>query len=911
MKTLIHYFKTRALKQIAQWLVVATCSILILGAFAVADAYAAFSLEPKTTLTKTAPLKLAAIATETFQCADLTGSTGGVCGIDPGCMDFDMDTGDPEAEWLAEICGPTDAYDEESALRDFELHGWVWDTNIGYISLSCDSSGYNNGVECGDMEYGVKVDPDSGEMSGWAWSDNIGWISFACQGGFNDGFACGSIDYNVVLDTTIGAGLGNMPATGTNYAWSDTVGWFDFEGGDVHANLLDILMRTSSSETEWGVWTKAEIENPDGNLSDEQENAVPLKSTMPIAGSGDGYDIYVYVADLAGNPIEANPDATVSITTNWEDTVRINQVDGAAVDKSTTNGNIVKKPSVADSGGYDLVYGGGAPTTGGISNAYHGVVTSQMPTDGGNCYDGDSPGDAGYGSCYIGEGDYFYKDFTPGAPSDSVIYYGADVTVEIPATGETWSTTITPLGYTGGRIMEFLPQIEIPTFDYLMVPGDPSSALPFVQAIRNKVDEFNIDGKVNFNPPFGYSVTLELLSESTDVQYVFVDGPTDEEDPAGKLGILGPVNNVNNLDGAVYALPYAPDSELLEYVDGAAIHSIVSMNPVWAIEPLLYYSNGLPRGEDSAVQTQAAEILSGSVFSPGAKDVVQGSDVPLFGDTAVYELRTSILEDVSSLIRGANFNDAIAGPLTISDATSISSLSKNRFKNGQFYYFENQDVTIESLAPLIADAGGAPITLVVKGGDMYIRSNIDYPDQEIGLIVFESDTDTNQETKGGRMYVHSDVTDMVNVHIFTDGPVFRYTNGICYYTGTYGTSGLEALREPNFVDSSWCPGFVEPAGALVNQFYLKGNIASFNCLGCSTDLKPSRGDGLDLGGSSALNFAIARLYDFNYFSYFRIHPTTGADSGARSNNLDPATQDNAVYFEYSPAPTDLLGFRNF
>lgn len=908
MKTLIHYFKTRALRQIAQWLVVAAFSILILGAFAVADAYAAFSLPgSKTTIPHTImPLH---ISTSQFTCADLAGKTADTCSLDGGCMNFDYDDVDGNSEpdsWAAEVCGPNTAY-VDGELQPFELHGWVWDMNLGYVSLYCDDSGKNNGADCGLIPYGVKVDPETGDMSGWAWSDNMGWISFMCGAdGLNDGFPCGDTEYHTNLNTTIGKDLGKI----TGYAWADTIGWFDFDTSDVHAELLDILMRNSSSETDWGVWTKAEIENDD--LSNSQKDGEPLKSTMPVAGSGDGYDIYVYVADITGATVEGNPDVTVDITTQWKDTVRANQVNGAATDNSLSNGGIVVKPSVENSAGKELIYGSGGATTGGISNAYHGVAKSEMPTDGGNCYDGDSPGDPGYDSCYEGEGDFFYKDFMPGAPSDSIIYYGANVTVSL-STGETWTTTITPLGYPSGRSLEFLPQIDIPVFDYLMVPGDLSSALPFVQAIRNKVDEFNIDGRVNAAPSKGYSVKLQLSSDSPDVQYVFVDSPTDEEDPAGKSDTFGPVGNVNDLDGSVYALPYAPDSELQEFVEGASIKSIVSINNGSVAPPYLYYNNGLPRGIESAIQTQAAEILSGSVFSPGAKDVVQGSDVPLFGDTAVYELRTAILEDVSGLIRGANFDNPITPSITINDGTSVDSLYKNSFKDGQLYYFKDQDVTIQSLDNLIAVAGGNPITIVVKGGDLYIDGNIDIPDQEFGFIVFESDDDTNEATKGGRMYVHSSVTDMVNVHIFTDGPVFRYTDSICYYTGTY--NGLDALREPNFVDPAWCAGFQEPTATLPNQFYLKGNIASYNCLGCSADLKPSRGDGQDLGGASALNFAIARLYDFNYFSYFRIHPVTGAPSGARSSNVNgnPAitNQDKAVYFEYSPAPTGLLGFRNF
>lgn len=897
MKTIIHYLKTRALKQIAQWLVVATCSILILGAFAVADAYAAFTLGPKL---PTFPLA----TIETYQCADLAGSTAGTCNIDEGCMDFDYDdvNGDSEPDtWAAEICGPNTAYVDDE-LQPFELHGWIWDTNLGYVSLSCDSSGQNNGADCGSIEYGVKVDLATGEMSGWAWSDNMGWISFMCEGGLNEGYSCGSIDYSTSIDTTIGEELGVI----SGYAWADTVGWFDFETGDVYAKMLDLMMRTSASATPWGVWTKAEVEDDD--LTDEQKNMQPTKDTMPVAGTGDGYDIFVNVADIAGSPIEDGGDIDLDIVTNWEDSVGYDQVSGENVNHDTENGHAVRKPGIGTY--YDLAFIKSKATSEGIEYAHHGVIFSSMPTDGGNCYDGD-----GDGSCYTGDDNFFYKDFREEtAPANTVDYLGADVTLTIPATGESWTATVFPVGYPGGWRMDFLPHVDIPVFDYLATPGDPSSAMSSIAAIRNKTDEFVLDGQENVSGG-SYTVTLTLDSGTEDVDYVFIEDS--ESNPEDGESTLPPITNINDLDGTLLAFPFAPDEALETTLPGASLHSMVDVG-ILTPGPTnpRYYSNGLPRGENSEVQSQAAEILSGSVFSPGATEAVQGSDVPLFGDTAVYELRTAILEDVSSLIRGANFDDVIATSVTLDNGATPESLYKNSFKNGQFYYFENQDVTVQSLDPLIAEAGGNPITITVKGGDLYIRNNIDYPEQEVGFIVFESDDDPDQATKGGRMYVHSSITDMVNVHIFTDGPIFRYTDSVCYFTGTYGpTNNLTGLREPNFVEAGRCPGtFEEPVTALSNQFYLKGNIASFNCLGCSKDIQPSRGDGLIIGGPSAVNYAIARLYDFNYFSYYREDPLNpGSFSGDASNNLDPATatQTNAVYFEYSPAPTDLLGFRNF
>jgi len=48
---------------------------------------------------------------------------------------------------------------------------------VGWISFSCDNTG-----SCGTVDYGVAIDPVTGEFSGLSWGENIGWITFASTG---------------------------------------------------------------------------------------------------------------------------------------------------------------------------------------------------------------------------------------------------------------------------------------------------------------------------------------------------------------------------------------------------------------------------------------------------------------------------------------------------------------------------------------------------------------------------------------------------------------------------------------------------------------------------------------------------------------------------------------------------------
>jgi hypothetical protein len=52
--------------------------------------------------------------------------------------------------------------------------GWAWNANIGWISFNCT----NDNPPCVNSDYGVSIDPGSGNFSGYAWSPSVGWISF-------------------------------------------------------------------------------------------------------------------------------------------------------------------------------------------------------------------------------------------------------------------------------------------------------------------------------------------------------------------------------------------------------------------------------------------------------------------------------------------------------------------------------------------------------------------------------------------------------------------------------------------------------------------------------------------------------------------------------------------------------------
>jgi hypothetical protein len=94
-----------------------------------------------------------------------------------------------------------------------DVTGYMWGENLGWINMSC-----KNNSTCGTTgNYGVEND-GAGNLSGYAWGENVGWISFACD---NNPSSCGSSgDYGVAID----------PATGdwSGYAWGENIGWISF-----------------------------------------------------------------------------------------------------------------------------------------------------------------------------------------------------------------------------------------------------------------------------------------------------------------------------------------------------------------------------------------------------------------------------------------------------------------------------------------------------------------------------------------------------------------------------------------------------------------------------------------------------------------------------------------------------------
>lgn len=124
---------------------------------------------------------------------------------------------------LQNFSGKTSIYQTAQAGDAYNVSGWAWSENIGWISFNNTSGG-------GLVNYGVNIDPLNGDFDGYAWSENIGWISFKPSGPYP-----ASPNNSARLDINTNQITGWARALAYGGGWD---GWIKLNpsGGGVHLN---------------------------------------------------------------------------------------------------------------------------------------------------------------------------------------------------------------------------------------------------------------------------------------------------------------------------------------------------------------------------------------------------------------------------------------------------------------------------------------------------------------------------------------------------------------------------------------------------------------------------------------------------------------------------------------------------
>lgn len=808
----------------------------------------------------------------------------------------------------------------------FEVKGWAWDDNLGWISLYCgdenaDGPPYENlGQPCGNEIYGVTMEglagTNPGRLHGYAWGDNTGWISFNCE---NTG--CGTSNYYVEVETTdtdcLGEIFGATPPAGcaprpseSVYAWSDSVKWIDMTG----------VVFPWEDLTGIGVNVELEIVTNLGD-ADETDLLSVDKLTAPVADGSDSYQLILHMTRASDGstltPAEA-ADYNVSLDFLWVDSVDTNQTDSTNGDHSAGNtGAVTKVFSDADFGAY------GAQ----VADGFVAEVTSIAPTTSMNGYDQGNDGSV----------DASYQNFVLGGPGfniprNDLALRGLAVSVEHTPTGicafgaGVGCARVPVVGSYSGQDWHFTPAVEVDLFDD-SINGATISARHLV---ANSID-YNVAcrGTLSGCPgtiatQAGVDSPFEFVYDSgndgadcTDVNqfdlYSVLSSPLQltpvfEDDPGG--GCLEGIAQSEGENAYVYTT--------VAYTNGS---------------PISYFSNKLPRVEGTLVVNPVADI-SGNVYSTGVTNPQTGQEVRSLGDVSTNVLRDTISRNVEAIVAGvedpgvgseARIYGWIGGTgldVTNNHVPLLPGLTDDIPR--VYYFTDNLRI-------------GGPLnwtgerTLIIKGGDLFIDDDIYYPsgpgqNHKLGIIVLE-DLTTGE---GGNVYIHPDVTN-IKANIFADGSVFSYS----------GAPGdINADGEPVFADES------QRFNLLKNQLYIQGSLASQNTIGGAVRTVPILGDGTVVSagegqyGATPSGRSQARLYDLNFLRYYGLvferdasgnaidqqgdapgspnylelaYEGDGGDlvlisGGNPAADLDPNEDFSAVYVEFDPPSLGLPGF---
>jgi len=302
--------------------------------------------------------------------------------------------------------------EEVGAGSEHNVWGWAWSENVGWISFNCDNDYNGDGAleshctDAGyDSDYGVNIDPSSGNFSGYAWSENIGWISF--NSSELAGCPNGTCEANLNLDTKQVSGWarvlsnnswiklrGTIPGLSSygiswnntaqeleGWAWSDTdVGWVSFNCnnrgvcGTSNYKVITQLDKTPPSvsadnaSSEWfssRTVTLSASDTGDSTLDQARYywDSNPMNSACTSGGttftdgavlnvSQGSHRLYLCAKDVAGNTKtwDSGPDQyRVDATAPGVDDFTVNTISYPDTVITNTNGAIAW--TVSDTGG--------------------------------------------------------------------------------------------------------------------------------------------------------------------------------------------------------------------------------------------------------------------------------------------------------------------------------------------------------------------------------------------------------------------------------------------------------------------------------------------------------------------------------------------------------------------------------
>lgn len=795
---------------------------------------------------------------------------GGVA--DSGTLDFGDVLSQPDQACV------DNATTTRFAQEGKQVHGWVWNTNLGYMSMACEN-GLNNTSACGDIDYGAVLKPavdglNDSSVFGFSWGDAMGWVSMGCSEGNNLGTACGGVDYGVkaaindgvASEYCVGSGEGGTLNKGDlyGYAWSDSVGWVNFCGAHINDFNNAAAIGDFRAEVTFGT------------------------STSTVYANGrDSHDIIVKVYETQ-NGVEtlmAPENYRIEVETTETNTVRNDQV-SVCPEAGCSYTAVTKGP-------FAWVDPANRFTLRAHRGAYVSRITSTAPT---------SLSDT---LSLTGMSVKIYSlQGAPGeAPLHTIELNPAAITHTFEFNAPVEVSSIVTVSEDGNEVPVTSLHARAGTSQHLRLRSTQQTrdgaalnlGLPNAGAISIHSQLYDCSNEYRFLFDDNGNGVIKTAGAEPNAELVVEDFDLTEEAAANPGVPLAFPKNVS-VNGAQRLCGINPNNALpgdvftVTLADSAAnngnvyVHSVLAdgvanvateMSNAVGLQTIIEYIN--PAG--TVIRYLSKATKNGSIINQAANvtgnvrlDILDKKGIPADGriDASIGERAQSKREPFYRAIQAAVGTTQPQAFVNYGDnRPNTRKLGTQDFNASTgILYFKHTTVGegVDESAPckiILDDAAGditlaKDVTLVSEGCDVYIDQNIYHGANSIGRlgVIALEDFSMPGPRRGGNVYVCSRVTD-VEANFVLDNSLFSYASG---GDGECGNT----YKDTNIQLGGDLPRTATPE-VLRHQLTILGSLISNNTYGGSTQTPPRLGDGTK--ATTPAQIAASKYYDLNFMRY--------------------------------------------
>lgn len=735
------------------------------------------------------------------------------------------------------------------------LKGYSWNRWVGWVQLSSTIFNPNNAQNASN--WGVYLDGNN--FKGYAWGQYIGWIDFknvtfnSATGKFG-GYACHAASLNDVVDCAsndnkiyfdkipngaISTGAGTEGAWGVSknmssvmdnqfsatgnlipwYGLSNTNGKIEMQIGNFlatktvptlggeHTFTAKITNRFGQTYTGTQKYRVLLLDcgNPSGNnakvVCEDPQINLTLVNTPAIA---DGIDQIKINAELKGG----------------SGVVDLNNLDGVSYFPTLSFNNKVRRDQLSSAVNYNAVNG---TTSVGLyidKNTPLTSLTSLAPTR------------------------------TP----DLLILSGSDFIISLPLT-----TYFTPASYVVSQNSSLTFNPALTATIQNVKPLQEGVESSFEIKLQNQSANKTLS-QIALNTFFDAITVYADLSAKTSGAYSLLT-KDEHELVSNTLNAYKISSQLFNSTNKILSNSLTPNtSQVVTFkinpvvILGGAFDLTETIQLLTKLDYVIAGNAGVTRyksGEYNLTNNIVARQvdIKGLASGKNIQSIIEGENYVVTSNMTFAEISEEIQKNVADLTR-----NEIAGDLS-SPKTIASWATGNRISGGKNLYYKGDKIlTIGNGSDFtVGDSQG---TIIVFGGDVYIKNRIKYANTNqgsFGLIVMKDSTG-----KGGNVYIDPSVNNLVG-GFYLEGSLMSATDS----SGSF-----------KVIDGS------DTTTSLANQLLLKGTLISRNTIGGSRQSPLKFPEGV--ASACGTTKECAERYDLNYLRDFSMSGSIVLNGGIKS-----------------------------